>query len=118
MKPTATTLPEILVSKLPALRNLCHKYHVKYLWAFGSVLTDEFGEDSDIDFLYELDRSAIADGQYLSHLDGLIAGLLDIFSGRKLDLVHYPSLRNPYFVEEIDETKVLLYDQNPEEVSV
>ena len=91
---------------------------VDALYIYGSYVNGYYREDSDIDFLYELDRSAIADGQYLPHLDGLIAGLLDIFSGRKLDLVHYPSLRNPYFVEEVDETKVLLYDQNPEEVSV
>lgn len=28
----------------------------------------------------------------------------------RFDLIHYPSLKNLYFIEEIDETKVLLYE--------
>lgn len=118
MKQTTDTLPSILLSKLSAIRDLCHKYKVKHLWVFGSVVAKEFSEDSDIDFLYELDKHAIAEGEYLCNLDGLIAGLLELFPGRKLDLVHYPSLKNPYFIEEVEETKVLLYEQNREEVSV
>lgn len=118
MKPTTAILPSILDSKLPAIQALCRRYKVKHLWVFGSVLTDEFRGDSDIDLLYELDKPAIAEGEYLFNLDGLIAGLLELFPGRKLDLVHYPSLKNPYFIEEVEETKVLLYEQNREEVSV
>ena len=118
MKLRTSILPEYLASKLPAIQELCHRYEVNYLYAFGSVLTDEFRDDSDVDFLYDLDRAALATGKYLHNLDGLIAGLLALFPGRKIDLVHYPSLRNPYFIEEVDETKVLLYEPNPEEVSV
>lgn len=110
-------LPQYLKSRLPALQQLCQKFQVKYLWVFGSVLTDKFREDSDIDFLYELDKTNFEPGEYLRNLDGLIAGLMKIFSGRKLDLVHYPSLKNPYFIEEVEETKVLLYDQRRKEVS-
>lgn len=118
MKQATGILPPILVSNLAAIQELCRKYKVKHLWVFGSVLTGEFGDNSDIDFLYELDKPAIAEGAYLYNLDRLIAGLLDLFPGRKLDLVHYPSLKNPYFIEEVEETKVLLYEQNREEVSV
>lgn len=113
-----STLPEYLATKLPAIQKLCRKHQVRYLYVIGSVLTDKFRADSDVDFLYNLDRAALATGRYLHNLDGLIAGLLNLFPGRKIDLVHYPSLRNPYFIEEVDETKVLLYEQNPEEVSV
>ncbi|MCB9349616.1 MAG: nucleotidyltransferase domain-containing protein [Lewinellaceae bacterium] len=118
MKQAADTIPPILVSNLPAIQELCQKYKVKHLWVFGSVLAGEFRSDSDIDFLYELDKPAITEGEYLYNLDGLIAGLLELFPGRKLDMVHYPSLKNPYFIEEVEETKVLLYEQNREEVSV
>ena len=111
-------MPKILASKLPALRAICRKHKIKRFWAFGSVLREDFRKDSDIDFLYELDRPAIADEEYLSNLDGFIVSLLNLFPGRKLDLVYYPGLKNPYFIEEVDETKVLLYDQKPEEVSV
>ena len=118
MKVKQHILPHYLKSKHPALQKLCRKYQVKYLYAIGSVLTDRFRDDSDVDLVYELDRPAISDDEYLPTLDGFIAGLLKIFSGRKIDLIHYPSLRNPYFIEAVDETKVLLYDQKREEASV
>lgn len=118
MKQSTGTLPPILLSNLTAIQELCRKYKVKYLWVFGSAATNKFSGDSDLDFLYELDRPAIAEGEYLYNLDGLIAGLLELFPGRKLDLIHYPSLKNPYFIEEVEETKVLLYEQNREEVFV
>ena len=118
MKTRQDILPQYLKSKLPALQKLCQKYQVKYLYAIGSVLTDKFRDDSDVDLLYELDRPSISDDKYLPTLDGLIAGLIDLFEGREIDLIHYPSLKNPYFIEEVDETKVLLYEQNREEVSV
>ena len=118
MKLTTAILPPILKSNLPAIQELCRRYKVRNLWVFGSVLAGEFRSDSDIDFLYELDKPAIAEGEYLYNLDGLIAGLLELFPGRKLDMAHYPSLKNPYFIEEVEETKVLLYEQNRKEVSV
>lgn len=118
MKSTASQLPEPLSSKLPAIRDLCTTYQVKFLYVIGSVLSKEFRKESDIDFIYDLDKEAIKMGKYLHNLDGLIAGLIELFPGRELDLVHYPSLRNPYFLEEIDETKVLLYEQDSKEVFV
>lgn len=75
-------------------------------------------EDSDIDFLFELDRDNISDEDYLPNLDGLISGLLEMFKGRKLDLVDYSALKNPYFIAEVDETKVLLYEQHRTEIPV
>ena len=118
MESTNNILPEILASKLSDIQALCRKYQVTYLYVFGSVLRDDFRDDSDIDFLYDLDRAALATGKYLDNLDGLIAGLLALFPGRKIDLVHYPSLRNPYFIKSVEATKRLLYAQRPEEVSI
>ncbi|MDX2247491.1 MAG: nucleotidyltransferase domain-containing protein [Bacteroidia bacterium] len=111
MKATTEILPDFLASRLDALQAHCRKYKVKYLWAIGSVLTKNFRNDSDIDLVYDLDRPSISDEEYLSVLDGFISGLLVLFSGRKIDLIHYPSLRNPYFIEEVNETKVILYEQ-------
>ncbi|MEZ4775484.1 MAG: nucleotidyltransferase domain-containing protein [Bacteroidia bacterium] len=118
MKATTEILPDFLASRLHALQVHCRKYKVKYLWAIGSVLTQNFRNDSDIDLVYDLDRHSIQDEEYLAVLDGFISGLMVLFPGRKIDLIHYPSLRNPYFIEEVDETKVILYEQRSKEVSV
>jgi predicted nucleotidyltransferase len=117
MKQNDPILPSYLKSRLPAIQQICLSHQVKYLWAMGSVLTDQFGDHSDVDLLYELDRTAISDAAYLPNLDGFIEALLNLFEGRQIDLIHYPSLKNPYFIEEVEETKVLLYEQEREEVT-
>lgn len=40
-------LIEINMDKIVAL---CKKYKVAKLWVFGSILTDRFNDDSDVDF--------------------------------------------------------------------
>jgi len=39
------------------ISRICRKYGIKSLTAFGGVLSDEFNENSDIDFLLELDSA-------------------------------------------------------------
>ena len=39
------------------IESVCHKYRVKSLGVFGSALTENFSENSDIDFLIELDSA-------------------------------------------------------------
>ena len=44
-------MEKLLVDKLHEIKSLCVDYKVKTLFAFGSVCSDEFTDDSDIDFL-------------------------------------------------------------------
>lgn len=37
--------------------NLCLKHRVKSLAVFGSILTDRFNEQSDVDFLVDFDTT-------------------------------------------------------------
>ena len=110
MKSKHHILPEILSKNLDAIQDLCRRHKIKYLYALGSVLMDRFREESDIDLIHDWDRANISDEEYLDNHDGFIEALGKLL-GRKIDFVHYPSLKNPYFIEEIDETKVLLYEQ-------
>ncbi|MEM6801723.1 MAG: hypothetical protein AAF696_10005, partial [Bacteroidota bacterium] len=91
MDPSKTILPSILESKLSAIHEICTKFHVKKLWAIGSVLGKDFSESSDIDFLYEWDLRAIKEGEYLPNMDGCIAALEDLLE-RKIDFINYPNL--------------------------
>ena len=117
MKVKQHIVPKILAENLPAIQELCRKHKVKKLWAFGSVLRDDFREDSDVDLLHEWDEENITDQEYLDNYYGFLDALKQLF-GRKIDFVHYPSMKNPYFIKDVEETKVLLYAQRPEEVSV
>ena len=66
-----------------ALTELCRRYHVLELSLFGSVLRDDFREDSDIDFLVEYDPDAHVG--LFEHFD--LQRALEDLLGRSVDLV-------------------------------
>jgi uncharacterized protein len=68
---------------LEALARLCSRYQVRELALFGSVLRDDFREDSDIDILVEYEPDAQV-GLY-EHFD--LQRDLEQLLGRKVDLV-------------------------------
>ena len=117
MKSETPLFPPIFVGKMDKLQSLCREHHVKRLWAFGSALREDFHTESDIDLLYELDREKITDSNYLTHFFGLYDSLKVLF-GREVDLIKFNAIQNPYFLAELEETKVLLYDQSKEEISI
>lgn len=89
------------------LEALCRRYHVERLEVFGSAATAQgFGADSDVDFLVEfLPLEPRAHGR--AYLDLLVA-LQDLF-GRDVDLVETRAISNPYFLDSVNRTRVVLY---------
>ncbi len=87
------------------IAELCRKFGIKRLEFFGSALSDEFKEDSDIDCLIEFDES---DGNFFHRYFDLKYGLEELF-GRRVDLVVDSAIRNPYFREAVDNSKQLIY---------
>jgi predicted nucleotidyltransferase len=88
------------------VKQLCDSNKVRSLFAFGSVTTDRFNADSDIDFVVD-----IADKDPLSYSDkyfDLKLQLEQLFK-RKIDLLEQKTIRNPYLKAQIDQTKVLVY---------
>ena len=86
---------------------LCLRYKVRKLYAFGSILTPRFNEDSDVDILVdfnsEIDYNNYADNYFDFH------NALRTLFGREVDLVDESAVKNPYFREELEETKHLIY---------
>jgi len=95
---------------------LCKTHDVKYLYAFGSSVSDRFNEtDSDIDLLVELDTGDPVDrGEKLLEL----WDLFELFFQRKVDLLTDPSIRNPFLRASIDSTKILIYDKSRQKVLI
>lgn len=86
---------------------LCKQYRVKTLAVFGSILTDRFNDESDVDFSFTFED----DVNYLTYSDnffGLYYGLKKLF-GREIDLVDESALKNKYFKAELEGTKQLIY---------
>jgi len=63
------------------LARFCRKHHIKRLSLFGSVLTDSFRPDSDIDVLVEFEAGCVPGFGMVA-----IERELSEFVGRKVDL--------------------------------
>lgn len=86
---------------------LCKRYHVQRLELFGSALRDDFQVSSnDLDFLVEFNPRM--QGSYAETYLGLLNALESLFN-RKVDLVEVQAIQNPYYREEIERTKILIY---------
>ncbi len=78
------------------IKAFCRQHHVRRLAFFGSVLSDQFRSDSDVDILIEFDPG---------HIPGLIGFLsmemeLAKLLGRKVDL-NTPQSISPYFRDRV-----------------
>lgn len=90
-----------------AIEELCRRYHVKRLELFGSAATGAFDQAaSDLDFLVEFD--AVPAISRADQYFGLLEALRSLFR-RDVDLVTVNSLRNPYFVRAVNDTRLPLY---------
>lgn len=85
---------------------LCMKNKVKTLYVFGSVLTDNFTESSDIDFIVEIDSADPL--EYADNYFNLKFALEELFK-RQIDLLENKTIKNQYLRENIDKSKSLLY---------
>lgn len=83
----------------------CRKWKVEELSLFGSVLTDNFRPDSDIDVLVSFDPAATWSGWDLMDMKAE----LELLFRRPVDLVEKEALRNPWRKREILGTSKVLY---------
>lgn len=88
------------------IQRLCNLYNVKTLFAFGSITTDKYRPDSDIDLIVDIESNDPFD--YSDKYFNLKFQLEDLLH-RQIDLLEDKALRNPYLRQQIDKTKVLVY---------
>ena len=101
-------MQKILKDKINDLRILCAVLKVKKLYAFGSVVSNKFMRDSDIDFLISFSENLTIE-EYTENYFTLHYKLRELFN-RDIDIVTERTLSNPYLIESIDETKQLIYE--------
>jgi uncharacterized protein len=99
---------EELISKYRnKLIGLCRCYHVSRLEVFGSAAVGGFNpQTSDIDFLVEFDES-VGTGRF-DNFFAFQRALVELFD-RPVDLVEPGGLRNPYFIQQVNETRRPIY---------
>jgi len=87
------------------LAKFCRKWRIRELSLFGSALREDFGPESDLDFLVSFDPSARWSlWDLVTMRDELMA-----LTGRQVDLVEKEGLRNPYRRERILSTRKVIH---------
>lgn len=87
---------------------LCERYRVKKLAVFGSILTDCFNDDSDVDLLVDFDTTNHEKWDYVTNYFDFRDSLENLF-GRKVDLIEDKGIRNPLFRKFINKQKQIIY---------
>ena len=88
------------------IKQICKEYRVKKFSVFGSVLTENFSSDSDIDFVVDFDEK---DPFKYTDLYFQLKEELEQILKRQIDLIEERGIKNPFFRKEIDESKVVIY---------
>lgn len=92
--------------KLERIKQLCIEYKVKNFSVIGSVLTDNFSANSDIDFVVDFDEN---DPIKYTDLYFQLKDKLENILKREIDLIEERGIKNSFFKKEIDESKVVIY---------
>ena len=88
------------------ISKLCETHKVKSLYAFGSVLTDKFDANSDIDLIVEFANVNLED--YADNYFDLKFSLEEILK-RPIDLLEEKAIKNPYFKQAVNQQRQLVY---------
>lgn len=99
---------KIIELNIHKIIEICKRFHVRKLWVFGSVLTSRFNENSDVDLCVDFDWDKISLLDSANNFFGFQEALESLL-GRKIDLTDDSAVRNPYFREELNETRQLIY---------
>lgn len=91
-----------------AIIKLCETHKVKSLYAFGSVLTDSFNKESDIDLIVDFSNMEVED--YADNYFDFKFSLEDILK-RPVDLLEEKAIKNPYFRKSVNQQRQLVYGQ-------
>ncbi|MCP4457488.1 MAG: nucleotidyltransferase domain-containing protein [Cytophagales bacterium] len=99
---------QTLKNKASEIATICQSLNVERLYAFGSVVADDFSEDSDVDFLLSF-QEGMSIEDYTENYFSMQYAFRRLLQ-RDVDIVTERSLSNPYFIDSINKTKELIYE--------
>lgn len=96
-----------ILSNIDTLRRLFKDHQVEEAHIFGSAVSNNFNKNSDLDFLIRF-KKGIPPLERSELWWDLHDRLREHFN-REIDILTEESLKNPYFIEEVNKTKQLIY---------
>jgi uncharacterized protein len=92
----------------PEIERICRAMPVKRLGLFGSALTQDFSQESDVDVLVVFDSDSKID--YFEKYFDLKEQLARVFK-REIDLVVDKPFKNPVFRKSVERTRKIIYER-------
>jgi predicted nucleotidyltransferase len=96
----------VIDKNIKMIHALCQKYKVNKLFVFGSILTEKFKKESDIDLIVDFGNVELYD--YADNYFDFKFSLEELFK-RNVDLLENQAIKNPYLRKSIDSNKQLIY---------
>jgi hypothetical protein len=96
----------LIEHKITELRKLCKEFDVARMYVFGSASTGNSTFDSDIDLLIsfkDISFEKYTDNYFELHEQ------LELLLEKRVDLITERSLKNPYFIASLEDSKKLIY---------
>lgn len=84
------------------IAEFCHKHHIQRMSVFGSVLRDDFGPESDVDFLVEFEPQ-----QHLGWGIVTVCDELEDLVGRAVDVVDPKYLKQRFRQQVLENAQVV-----------
>lgn len=88
------------------INKLCKLNKVKSLFAFGSILREDYTQNSDIDLLVDFEEEDPF--KYTDLYFNFKRKLEDLFK-RQIDLIEERAISNRFFRQELERTKIKIY---------
>lgn len=90
------------------INRICERHHVEQLFAFGSVLTEAFNDESDIDLVVHFGKVELA--EYFNNFMGFKEEM-ETLLGRNVDLIENKAVKNPIFRKILDRDMQNIYER-------
>ena len=97
---------KLIENNIQKIVAFCKKYKDGKLFVFGSILSNRFNDNSDVDLVVDFDKVELEDYAD-NYFDFKFA--LEKLLGRDIDLLEDKAIRNPILRKNIDNSKLLIY---------
>jgi predicted nucleotidyltransferase len=102
-------LMNLIIQNIEDINMLCRQHQVEQLFIFGSIKTDKFNDDSDIDILLQFSHQIDPAEYFENYMD--FKEKMESLLNREVDIVENQAVRNPIFRKILDREKILVYER-------
>ena len=97
----------LIRDNIQSIRSILQEHHVKRAFVFGSVCTEKFSDDSDVDLIISFQKRYF--DNYVDNYFSLEAALSMLLQ-KEIDIVVEETIMNPFFIQSINQTKTPIYE--------